>query len=168
MEQGLTIAQSNLGACYYDIQDYEKAVYWFNKAAEQGNTIAQYGLGLCYQNGNGVSKNVDNAIYWFEKAAASNYDIAQIYLASIYYESPDIAGNYVKAVKYLTMARKSNDKTISGSACNLLSKCYRFGRGVPQDVSKADELQTEAEAKGSGEDIGELMKKLKEEYSIIK
>ena len=88
--------------------------------------------------------------------------------ATIYYNSPEIVGNYAKAVKYLTLVLKSDDEYFSGSACSLLSKCYRFGRGVPQDIRKADELQAEANKKGCGGDIDELIKKLKEEYSIIK
>lgn len=117
--------------------------------------------------GLGVNQDKDKAIYWCGKAAASSniykYN-TQLFFAFIYYTS----GNYAKAVKYLAIAKESDDDYFSGSACNLLSKCYRFGRGVPQDVSKADELQAEAEAKGCGGDINELIKKLKEEYSIIK
>ena len=170
-EKGNAKAQSNLGLCYEKgkgvSQDYVKAVYWYTKAAEQGNDYAQYNLGLCYFYGLGVNQDKDKAIYWCGKAAASSniykYN-TQLFFAFIYYTS----GNYAKAVKYLAIAKESDDDYFSGSACNLLSKCYRFGRGVPQDVSKADELQAEAEAKGCGGDINELIKKLKEEYSIIK
>ena len=172
-EQGDADAQTFLGVCYYigsDVsQDSLKAVYWWERAAEQGYAIAQFSLGNYYI-GNCYdcnSINKDKAIYYYEKAASS-MDTAQLFLAEIYYSSPEISDNYAKSVKYLTMARESDDKTISGRACNWLSKCYRNGRGVPKDINKANELQVEAESKGCGGDINELMKKLKEEYSIIK
>ena len=62
-------------------------------------------------------------------------------LGRLYYED----GDYVNAVKYLTMASQSDT---SGAASFLLSKCYRNGFGVPQDVAKADSLQKKALEKG--------------------
>ena len=61
-------AQYNLGYCYecglgVEI-DYEKAVFWYKKAAELGNPIAQTNLGGCYEHGRGVPQD-------FEKAFAS-------------------------------------------------------------------------------------------------
>ena len=43
--------QYNLGNSYYDKKDYEKAVYWYTKAAEQGFVNAQNNLGVCYGHG---------------------------------------------------------------------------------------------------------------------
>ena len=43
-EQGVAIAQCNLGFFYYNgegvSQDYAQAVYWWRKAAKQGNSMA--------------------------------------------------------------------------------------------------------------------------------
>lgn len=171
-EQGNFTAQLNLGIwhLYGDVavsQDYEKAVYWLSKAGEQGGPNVQYSLGMMFEE----KQYKDKAIYWYEKAAQADFNNknnAQLLLASLYYNSPNIAGNYVKAVKYLTLAKESNDDEISGSACSLLSKCYRNGRGVTQDIRKADELLAEAKAKGCGGDVDTLIEKLKKEYSIAK
>ena len=48
------------------------------------------------------------------------------------------------------------------AAAFFLSKCYRFGRGVPQDVAKADELQRAALEKGWDEakSLEELLESL--------
>ena len=37
-------------------QNYKKAVFWYEKAANQGYTEAQHNIGLCYENGVGVEK----------------------------------------------------------------------------------------------------------------
>ena len=51
-EQGNASAQTILGLIYYDgkgvPQDYQKAVYWYQKAAKQGITVAQANLGTMY------------------------------------------------------------------------------------------------------------------------
>ncbi len=66
--------QNQLGEDYYygkngKTQDYNKAVYWYEKSANQGYDFAQYSLGYCYQHGQGVSKDYTKAVYWYEKAA---------------------------------------------------------------------------------------------------
>ena len=51
---------------------------------------------------------------------------------------------------------------ISGAAAFLLSKCYRFGRGVPTDAARADALLKEATEKGCAEarSLDELLKEV--------
>ena len=51
-EQGVAVAQFNLGDFYYEgegvEQSYTEAVIWYRKAAEQGDADAQISLGECY------------------------------------------------------------------------------------------------------------------------
>ena len=77
-ETGNVKAQFVLGTAYYlglngAEQDYEKAVYWFTKAAEKGNSSAQNNLAKCYYFGEGVEKSKSKAIYWLRKAC-DNFD----------------------------------------------------------------------------------------------
>jgi len=57
-EQGLALAQINLGGMYRKgegvMQDYKEAVKWYRLAAEQGEAEAQFNLGVMYLNGEGV------------------------------------------------------------------------------------------------------------------
>ena len=80
-EQGDSVAQNNLGSCYYHgqgvAQDYSEAVKWYRKAAEQGNSYAQYNLGICYHNGQGVQRNYSAAVKWYRKAAEQGNSYAQ-------------------------------------------------------------------------------------------
>ena len=73
-EQGLAIAQSNLGAMYRDglgvPQDYAEAIKWVRLAAEQGHAQAQNTLGRMYGLGQGVPEDLVQAHMWFNLAAA--------------------------------------------------------------------------------------------------
>lgn len=43
-------AMCEFGRTYCDVQNYEKAVYWYEKAAVAGNAAAMNILGVCYEN----------------------------------------------------------------------------------------------------------------------
>lgn len=77
-------AQFALG-CYNNDGDsmpvnYEKAVYWFTKAAEQGHAGAQCNLGVKYVQGEGVEPNLQIGIDWLLKAAEQGDEIAMRHL----------------------------------------------------------------------------------------
>lgn len=65
-------------------QYYQKAVYWFRKAAEQGDDSAQYMLGRCYYYGRGIEQNYTEAVNWYQKAADKEYASAQNTLGCCY------------------------------------------------------------------------------------
>ena len=84
-EQGDAEAQHVLGFSYQEgrdglPQDYEKAAYWYRKAAEQGFAFAQSVLGLKYHIGEGVEQNDEMAVEWYRKAAEQGDDVHQIML----------------------------------------------------------------------------------------
>ncbi|MFO1034024.1 MAG: tetratricopeptide repeat protein [Hyphomicrobiales bacterium] len=51
-------------------QDFEKAAYWYGKAAAQGLAPAQYRVATMYERGRGVGKDVKAALGWYERAAS--------------------------------------------------------------------------------------------------
>ena len=57
--------------------DYDKAIEYFQKAADQGLGYAQYSLGFCYRNGLGVPKDPAEAAQWFQKAAGGFEKMAE-------------------------------------------------------------------------------------------
>lgn len=102
-EEGLEIAQYNLGVLYYAgtvvQQDFAEAFKWTKLAAEQGHTNAQYNLGTLYYNGLGVraelfnrwplslifkQSNLETAALWYLRAAENDHGEAQYNLASMY------------------------------------------------------------------------------------
>jgi TPR repeat protein len=60
--QGLAIAQYNLGVMYGMAQDYAAAVSLFRKGAEQGLAMAQSNLGTMYEKGTGVAQDYAAAV----------------------------------------------------------------------------------------------------------
>ena len=58
----------------YDANNMEKAVEWYQKAAEQGNINAMNELANMYENGLGVDQDEEKAAEWHAKAeeAAEN------------------------------------------------------------------------------------------------
>lgn len=77
--QGDVAAQWRLGQMYYKgegvRQDYEKAAFWYEKAAAQGNPGSEYYLGVMYYNGEGVRQDYAQAKEWVGKACDSGLQI---------------------------------------------------------------------------------------------
>jgi TPR repeat protein len=73
-EQGVALAQNNLGLMYYERQgvpqDYGEAAKWYHLAAEQGNATAQYNLASMYYSGEGVPQDDVQAYLWVSLAAS--------------------------------------------------------------------------------------------------
>ena len=71
-EQGDANAQFNLGMMYHSgLQvafDEQKAVYWYQRAAEGGNQLAQEYLAIGYQEGwFGLPRDAAKARYWYQR-----------------------------------------------------------------------------------------------------
>ncbi len=63
--------------------DYEKGVYYYEKAAALGYSDAQYAMGYAFQHGRGVKKDVTKAIEWYEKARRQKHFLAKMALAML-------------------------------------------------------------------------------------
>lgn len=100
--QGDSEAQYDLGNSYRIENDYEQALYWYNKAGEQGHVEAQYALANLYRNGEDYGKAKDDvkAFNWYKKAADQGLADAQ-YKVGEYYSTgkagvtdPNLAKEY--------------------------------------------------------------------------
>ena len=97
-----------LGENFYQKKDYEKAAYWFEKAAEQGLADAQLRLAFMYKDGEGVTANMDKALYWAEKAAMQGFDLAQTETGVLY---STVKGDSEKAMYWLEKAAAQGEET---------------------------------------------------------
>ena len=120
-----------IGFCYEEgeeinfQQSYDKAAYWYEKAAEKGNVDAQIRLGLFYQEGYSVEKDYEKAVYWYEKAAEKNSIEAQYRLAQLY-QNDDIK-NYEEAIYWYEKVIKQDnylDTQINLRHCYYLQGYY--------------------------------------------
>lgn len=93
-EKGDAQSQSQLGYRYSAgegvTQDFQKAVFWYRKAAEQGRPVAQYNLGNKYRYGEGVPKDFKQARFWFDKAAAQGSPDAMFAIGAMYDEGEGV------------------------------------------------------------------------------
>ena len=84
-QNGVAWAQADLGTAYeLGIslkQDFQRAAYWYELAADQGYSGAQTNLGVLYANGEGVSSSKQKAIFWLRKAAEQGDAVARENLA---------------------------------------------------------------------------------------
>ena len=143
--------------------DAEKAVYWFQKAAEAGDEEAMFNLGLHYAKGHGTERDFQLAAEWMDKAAeagdedaencAAQYReiaasiplaeagdaAAQALLAQRFMElggSLYQAGegdDYAESVKWARLASAQGN----GDAFWTLGLAYEHGRGVDADDDAA-------------------------------
>ena len=104
-------AQADLGDLYY-AEKPDKAVVWYEKAAEKGHAEAQYYLGKLYLD----REDYRNAIKWFEQAEKNGVFDAQEELGRIYI----CKGEIEKAERYFIPAAKMGSTT----AKFYLGVCY--------------------------------------------
>ena len=68
------------------VKDEQKALYWYEKAANQGHKEAQYQCGVLYNEKYlefGDLHARDKAIEWYKKAAAQGHENANMILKSL-------------------------------------------------------------------------------------
>jgi TPR repeat protein len=134
-EQGNPHAQTDLGVRYADgegvEQDYEQAVYWYEKAAEQGDAGCQWALGSHYRLGVGVAYNPESAEYWLRKSAEQGNLLAVNELCDFYLDlsGAGVTQNDELALTWIEKAAELGHL----NAQYHLGFMYQNGRGVAQN-----------------------------------
>lgn len=124
----------HMGRAYHALDDYEKAVPWFRKAAEAGYAPAMSILGVFYAGGGGVPRDYDEAVSWYRKSAALGYSVAMYNLGIRYADGIGVGGqDYPQAVHWFERAA-ALDHT---GAMEALGYLYLVGRGVARDDARA-------------------------------
>lgn len=95
-------------------QDYQKALYYYKKAADLGNSNACNNLGCMYNSGKGVARDYSLAVRYFQKGADLGYATACNNVGSCYeYGEGGLLGakpDKYKALKYYKKACNLGDK----------------------------------------------------------
>jgi TPR repeat protein len=102
---GIGEAQHDLAAIYTAghggvKQDYQRASYWFEKAAENGVANAAYNLGVLHHQGLGFSPDINKAMYWYKDAANKGHPEAQYNLGIAYIEGIGVPYDPVTAANF--------------------------------------------------------------------
>ena len=100
-EDGLSLAQYNLGILYFTGQGVSKnlkeAFKWTKAAAEQGHLNAQFNLGSLYLDGQGTERDVSKGIDWFILAAKDGHGNSAYSLAKIFQTGDSVGSDQVQA-----------------------------------------------------------------------
>lgn len=140
-KEGNPYAELSYGTYYDDDErrsyDPGKAFYWYSKAAEKNIPVALNKLALMYIFGRGVKKDAKKSKELMLKAAELGAENAQEYLVRLYSGYDNITEpNYKEAFKWIEVLVKKG----SLSAKYNMGVCHFYGRGVPEDKSKAVEI----------------------------
>jgi len=130
-------------ACRYDSgngvsRDFEKAFYWWMKAAQQGHSVAQFNLASMYENGDGVPKNYDEAFKWYSLSANQGYAGAINCVGNFYKEGFGVEKNLEEAFKHFQSAAQKKN---AWGCYNLGMACLN-GEGCSADRELAIKLLT--------------------------
>jgi len=149
-KQGNAEAQATIGCIYMNgeilgegvIQDFTKAVEWFQKAIEQGNEAAHLNLAYMYLEGHGVNQNLELAVELHKKIP--KHPTAQTNLGFAYEQGKGVNQDYNEALKWYSMAVEQGNAVAQYN----LGMMYKEGRGVKQDVNEAIKLFQLSSSKG--------------------
>ena len=118
----------------YETKNYNKAIFWYKKAAKQGFGMDQNNLGIMYIKGLGVKKDYKKAFELFQEAAIQGNIQAQYNLGLMYYMGLSVKKDYKKAAKlFEEPAKKGNPR----AQC-YLGLMYATGKGVRKDENIAN------------------------------
>jgi len=147
-------AQYKVATCYYlgkgTKQSYSLAIKWLEKAIAQGYPDAFVLLANMYLAGEGVWSDYDKAVEYYknalncfsllnEKDPSKEAEIL-LGIGKCYH----LLGKDVRAAKFFKKSSKFN----CAEAQYMLAKCYRLGRGVFKNETKAREWYAKAKCNG--------------------
>ena len=98
-------------------------------SAEKGSAEAQYQLARRYEEGDWLSKDIDEALKLYLKAAEQGHCGAQLRLGHIYYWGEDVKQDYNESNKWYRQAAEQGDMC----AQYCLGLAYTEGLGTPQN-----------------------------------
>jgi len=155
-EEGLHLAQYNLGVMYYTgqgvEQSYENAFHWLSQAADQGHLNSMFNLATMYYNGQGVNsalmqiwplslisrrQNLQDAATWYQEAAEYEHAGAQYNLATMYEAGEGVDQDLIQAYVWARLAR---DNEASGAAA-LVNRIQSAMTPAQQDQAQRDYAQ---------------------------
>ncbi len=126
---GVAFAQYSLGNHYYSgeegyLQDYERAAYWYLKAAKGDNAKGQLAIGIAYRRGQGVPADMDSALYWMKKSAGNGHSLAMYNLGQFYLSKADrpSTGTYATEAYAWFVVTRDHEGPHSGSAGYEISR----------------------------------------------
>lgn len=130
---GDSSVQFFVGICYFKgffvDEDFEKAFYYFNRAAKNNYIKAQINLGQMYECGKHVAPNKEKALNWYMKAADKGDPIAQHACGMLHYEGINASPDLKAASMFL---KKAADQDYEPSIAKI-NEMKKIGEYIEQN-----------------------------------
>ena len=117
----------------YKAKDYDKALKYYQYAAENNDSHAQFRLGYMYDMGKGVTQNYAEAMKWYLKAANQGHVSAQNNIGVMYEMGKGVKQDYSEANKWY---QKAAEQGYASAQYSLGVNLY-FGKGITQNYTEA-------------------------------
>lgn len=117
-------------------QNYLKAMYYFELAADNFNSYAFYYLGVMYEKGNGVRKDYEKAKMYYESSIFFNNPYGYLALGNLYLNGHGVEKNYPVAKYFYTKSAEIG----CPKAQIALSNLYYYGNGVEKNCQEAKNM----------------------------
>lgn len=147
-ESGNGLAQATLGGALLAgrgiAKDEAKGIEWIMASVAQREPMGIYLLGYAQLVGVGVPKDPNGGAARLRDAAGMGFVPAQNLLAQLLYRGEVVNRDDAEAVKWAQASADSGNP----EGQRLLGAFHMAGRGVPQDLAKAEELFRKSAAQG--------------------
>ena len=139
IKEGNHYAMNDLGARYYCgdrgfQQSFEKAVYYYNMAAQHGNRQAQENLGYCYYYGRDMPVDYEKAFQYFALGAFDGHLISLYKIGDMYRN-----GYYVKKNEKEAHGRNVGLSAYYKYYISITKRIIRCGRRIKHRGDRCDE-----------------------------
>src|SRR5262245_26153315 len=104
-------------------RDFEKAVYWYQRAAGRGHVPAQYEVARIQFEGLVVPRDIDEMMYWLWRAALRGHAESELMLGAVYeYGEPGVTANPTEALKWYLIAGRHGSTALQSRAAKLAER----------------------------------------------
>ena len=148
-------AMLELADLYYFNDFDEKALYWYETAAEFESAEGMYSAGIMYRDGQGTEQNYEKALEWFLKAAEQDHPGAINEVGVYYHNQKNMRGKHTEAIKWYKRAAELGELH---AQCNL-GWYYEYGLGCEPDIYLAKKYY-ELSAEQGFEDAIKYLKRI--------
>lgn len=155
-----------LGADYYNgksvPKNLQKAVEYFQPAANLGNAVAQWYLAFCYENGFGIAKDLNQAFHYYQLSAKQGNISAHNNLGRCYRAGYGTKVDLSLAFHYYQLAAKEGDEY----GQHNLGNCYENGFGTEKNLILAFHYYQLTAKQGNNTSAQKNLERIKKDFKL--
>ena len=150
-EGGDSKAQGELARSYFNgtnglAVNYEKAVFWAQKAADQGDANGKNILGVCYLHGIALPQDAGKAVELFRAAARQGLERAQINLAMMVISETNASSEELNEVEKMLLCAVTKEGLCQPEAAYWLGRLYLDKAMEEKNIESQEDLSKKSVA----------------------